>query len=521
VLTILDGGDQHRSGEPAGQQWYDRIFAHTADATSFLFAVDPIELPTHPAPFDMFKLWQIYCDNVHPLNKILHAPSFQRKMSTYGAQLHLAPSSDQALFFAVYVAALTSISPEECEAIFYTNREVLLDQYKLAAQVWLRRAGIWRTSELSVLQAFVLFLSSIQNVVDPRSISCFTGVAERNARRMGLHRDASYRKVNALEQEVRRRVWWELLFLDARASERLGLGTSVLTDNWTVRLPSNRSDADLESLQGAVLEIQSQPSSEVIFHLVRAEATQFLANLRNQRSMQGGGSELMTLTRKLQKVDEFERRLQSRLLCFCDSALPHHRLTIMFAQLILSRMRMSIYTVEEIICRNESRRKEIGLELVQQCILNLKAYIDMRKDVSLNCYKWFMLQNLPILGYIHLLRLLQVHVNGEVVDQAWQVIEDFRNTGVRLAVDSLTLKAWNARVAASSDYLNEPSFIAAIKERRSASTSTDMLPYLKGSSMHSNLNDTSPSESDIMAMLDEMMSAETNNEFDWPSWINE
>lgn len=522
VLTILDGDDQCRfSDGPAGHKWYDRIFPPDADTSSFLFAVDPVELPAHPAPFDMFKLWQIYCDNVHPLNKTLHAPSFQRKMSAYGAHLHLAPSSDQALFFAVYVAAITTLTPGECEAIFFTNREVLLSQYKLATQVWLRRAGLWRTSELSVLQAFLILLSSIQNVVEPRSVSCFTGVAERIARRMGLHRDTRLNRMSPVEEEVRKRVWYELVLLDARVLEKIGMGTSVIASDWSAPLPSGRSDADLDALQQAVPNASVQPSSEMIFFLVRAEAAHFLASLRSQRETQKATGKLSSLERRLHLVDDFERRLQSRLLCCCDTALPLHRLAIMLAQLTVSRLRMSVYAVEESSCRGESRRAAVGLHLLQHCTCNLNSYSDMREDASLASFKWFMLQNLPIIGYVHILRLLQVHTSGSAVEEAWEAVRRFRDTGVRLLVDSLTMKAWKARLAASPDvYIEEPPFIREMHKRHLASATTDILPHLQGIDTAVQSND-SPSDADFMAMLDDMLSGESRYELVWPSWVSD
>jgi len=521
VLTILDGDEHRRSkDDPAGQKWYDRIFAFDADTSSFLFAVDPGKLPAHPAPFDMFKLWQIYCDNFHPVNKILHAPTFQRKMSAYGAHLHLAPPSDQALFFAVYVAAITTLSSGECEAIFFTNREELLSQYKLATQVWLRRAGLWRTSELSVLQAFILFLSSIQNVVEPRSVSCFTGVADRIARRLGLHRAASHSKMSPVEQEVRKRVWWELVLLDARVLEKIGIGSSSIASDWNARLPSGLSDADLDSLQRPLSNPSTQPSSEMIFFLVRVEGAHFLARTRNQKGTQKSSGEVGRLERKLHMIDDFERRLQSRLLCYCDTALPLHRMAIMLAQLVISRLRMSIHAVEESTCRGESQRAAVGLQFLQHCSFNLNSYNDMREDASLTCFKWFMLQNLPIVGYIHILRLLQIHTFGSAVDQAWEAVRRFRSTGVRLVVDSLTMKAWKARIAASPNtYIEEPPFIQEINQRRLAAATTDMLPHLKGIDTAIQSSDT-PSEADFMAMLDDILSGEMSNEFDWLPWIS-
>lgn len=106
--TLESDGQQRRTVVNFLDQMYPN------DGSVMFFPVNSTSKdPLHPAPFVIFKLWQLYCDNVHPLNKTLHAPTFQRKISTYGSHLHLAPAADQALFFAVYLAALSSMSVEE------------------------------------------------------------------------------------------------------------------------------------------------------------------------------------------------------------------------------------------------------------------------------------------------------------------------------------------------------------------------------------------------------------------------
>lgn len=64
----------------------------------------------------------------------------------------------EALMFAIYTFAVTSLSTLECESMFGEAKSTLLAKYRLRTQQALVRAEFLRSSELVILQAFVLFL---------------------------------------------------------------------------------------------------------------------------------------------------------------------------------------------------------------------------------------------------------------------------------------------------------------------------------------------------------------------------
>jgi hypothetical protein len=60
-------------------------------------------------------LWQTYLQNVHPLCKILHAPTFQKVVELARDSYHDISRSKLALLFSVYTFALTSMTSAECD----------------------------------------------------------------------------------------------------------------------------------------------------------------------------------------------------------------------------------------------------------------------------------------------------------------------------------------------------------------------------------------------------------------------
>ena len=102
----------------------------------------------------------IYLVNVDPINRILHKPTL-RKFIT-GAKDHLdtmpGGSKMQALMFAMYFAAITSITPEECLASFGEQKNQLLARYRFGTEQALVQADILNSMEMVTLQALVIYL---------------------------------------------------------------------------------------------------------------------------------------------------------------------------------------------------------------------------------------------------------------------------------------------------------------------------------------------------------------------------
>jgi len=112
----------------------------------------------HPSPIQMFQLWQVYIQNVNPLLKITHTPTLQAQLISASANPAKIPKPLEALMFAIYFAAITSLTEDEVQSMFSEDRAILLGRYHNATQQALVNAGFMRAPELVVLQAFFLYL---------------------------------------------------------------------------------------------------------------------------------------------------------------------------------------------------------------------------------------------------------------------------------------------------------------------------------------------------------------------------
>lgn len=115
----------------------------------------------HPSSIQIFRLWEKFLDNVNPLVKIIHVPTVQRQLLEASVDLENVSRSFEALMFAIYASAITSLSNEECMELMNVPRQQLLKLYYKIAQQALTRAGIFATTDIIVLQAAVILFALV------------------------------------------------------------------------------------------------------------------------------------------------------------------------------------------------------------------------------------------------------------------------------------------------------------------------------------------------------------------------
>lgn len=139
---------------------FDRMFGDQ-DILPFLIGYQSENLSkAHPSTIHIFQLWQIYIDNINPLLKITHIPTIQPKVIEASSNLENAPKNIEALMFAIYVMAITSLDDQEVEMRFNAPKKELLGRYFAALQQALTNAGFLRDRDHITLQAYLLYLVS-------------------------------------------------------------------------------------------------------------------------------------------------------------------------------------------------------------------------------------------------------------------------------------------------------------------------------------------------------------------------
>jgi hypothetical protein len=121
-----------------------------------------VDLSTlHPDPVQIFRLWQIYLDNVNPLLKVTHTPSLQGRIIEAASNVTNINPTLEALMFSIYCTSILSLVAEDCQTMFGSSKEDLLMRYQFGCQQALLNCGFLRSSDRDCLTALYLYLVSL------------------------------------------------------------------------------------------------------------------------------------------------------------------------------------------------------------------------------------------------------------------------------------------------------------------------------------------------------------------------
>ncbi|KAM0327504.1 hypothetical protein ACHAQA_005792 [Verticillium albo-atrum] len=207
-----------------------------------------------PLPSQIPFLVDVFAENVNFCLQVVHMPTLRNIVREMRSNSSVKVSaSDEALVFAVYYAAVTSMSEEDVAASFGATKTELNHKFRLGLEYALAKADFIRLPDVTLIQAFIVFLCLARRYDSPRYVWMMTGLVARMAVAVGLHRDgAHFAHLSPFEAEIRRRVWWSLLLLDIRAAEDQGTEFSIANGSFDTKMPLNLNDADLDPAMTAL-----------------------------------------------------------------------------------------------------------------------------------------------------------------------------------------------------------------------------------------------------------------------------
>lgn len=116
----------------------------------------------HPDPVQIFRLWQIYLDNVDPLLKVTHTHSLQPRIIEAASNVANTPRTLQALMFSIYCIGIRSVTTEECRSLFGSSKEQLLIEYQYGCRQALWASKFLQSDNRDCLTALFLYLVSFR-----------------------------------------------------------------------------------------------------------------------------------------------------------------------------------------------------------------------------------------------------------------------------------------------------------------------------------------------------------------------
>ncbi|OAA52930.1 Fungal specific transcription factor [Cordyceps fumosorosea ARSEF 2679] len=200
-----------------------------------------------PLPSQVPFLIDVFATNVNMIAQVAHVPTVRKMVRDVpGGDLSTLSPADSALMFAIYYAAVTSMEETDVSLNFGTTKAKLNLKFRVGFEQAMAIADFLNNPTLVLVQAMTIFLFLARRHDSPRFIWMMAGIAIRMAQAIGLHRDGShFPNLTPYEVEIRRRVWWALIMLDARASGDQGTDLTILQDGFDTRMPLNINDSDI------------------------------------------------------------------------------------------------------------------------------------------------------------------------------------------------------------------------------------------------------------------------------------
>ncbi|KAJ8123833.1 hypothetical protein O1611_g9501 [Lasiodiplodia mahajangana] len=423
---------------------YDQMFGST-DGFPFAVGGQPQSVTDlHPSGVQIFQLWQIYLDNVNPLLKLTHAPTLQVQVIEASTNLTKVSKSLEALMFAIYLMAITSLNDDEVEHTFNESKPNLLAKYQHATQQALFNAGFMRMPDLTVLQAYLLYCIGVRQSTDPRSLFCLTGMGVRLGQRLGLQRDGAEFGFSPFEVEERRRLWWNLAGFDRRIGEMCGSTITAISTGGNCSRPPHTG------------------ATEMIFALTRLEFAKAPGNDKMKAQLSAANPQAVTNLadhRLSSYLDQFAHYMEETYLKYCDPKIPIHYMTMLMTRATICKMRVHSGFFRVAIMAPSPIPAAESEALLIEAIRMVEYDSMMQAHERLKGFIWYTKMHFPFPAYVCLLSELRHRTTGDLCERAWETIFEHAErrklttatrTPLHLAFSALFVKAWDARAAAEA-----------------------------------------------------------------------
>ena len=170
------------------------------------------------------------------------------------------------------------------------------------------------------------------------------GLAIRNGEKLGIHRDGTFLGLSPFETEDRRRLWWQLQYLDLILAIRLGATPLTLMAGWDVKLPLNIEDDDLTPDMKAFPKERKGLTSMsfcLFTYYVLDQQRQYHAG-KGQFELSWSTNQTIPKQTKESFIDQLEEGLNKTFLQYCDPIKPLDTLLQLVARALTCTFRQRI-----------------------------------------------------------------------------------------------------------------------------------------------------------------------------------
>ena len=304
---------------------------------------------------------------------------------------------------------------------------------------------------------------------------------------MGLHRDGEILGLGPFETEIRRRVWWQIMMVDAKYALMSGLTHSMLPRVWDTKEPKNVNDADLFPAATEPVQDREGPT-EMVMVMVFNRLARFLVETPGVEPMillsdheafrgpNGPSSQQIEMYRML--IANLATSLLEITDKFCDpTAGPLHEMALEVKAEVLQKLEHMLLPAQE---REFSDEVKTPADNVFQVAVEATTHDnELKMKAKHNFFAWFSRLYFQDNMFMFIVGQLCIRTTGKLVEKAWIAVETTYDSYPDLydvtqrsyyQIAMYVLRAWRTRVgvlraraALSGMAVEPPEFITKLQ----------------------------------------------------------
>lgn len=356
---------------------------------------------------------------------MFHAPTMRKQVIAVASQPGRSTKGMEVMLFAIYFAAVTSLSPEECESRLGEPRAALMSRFRFCLEQGLSKANFLMTEEIIVLQAFVLYVLCLRRHEGSRATWSLCGLVVRIAITLGLHRDGSDFNLPPFEAEIRRRTWWQICMLDVRTSDDHGCDPTIMVHTFDTRKPLNINDDDLSP---TMIELPQERTgiTDMTFACIRFDITSVFTKLMSANAVQGlknDTSMALSLAAKEEAMLESQRNLEEKYLRHCDMGVPMQWVIFTVTRIIMAKLWLVVYLSYQKLDGGNSLPQDTKNTLFVTALESIEYALLLETEVHAVKWGWLYKTYYQWHALAFLLTELNSRTHGDLVTRAWRAVD--------------------------------------------------------------------------------------------------
>ncbi|KAI6781968.1 uncharacterized protein J7T54_005179 [Emericellopsis cladophorae] len=451
---------------PAVSSLRHQLCLSPASGSSYVSTIlDPVEAPDTVRPEarrvprqHLDTLWTVFLQNVHPLVKIFFDWEVEPVIKRAKQEASGLSAPEGALLCAISFLAAVSLPEDDCVRLLHEEKPLLLAHLHHTTEVSLRLAGYAVTSNKLTVQAFMLYLHAIRARAHPAALFSLMGVASRVAERMGLHRDGEFLGLSVLRSEERRRMWWQLQYMELTVAHQIGALSPSVLGKWDAKMPANVDDGALAP-ETKALPADGTALTSMSNCLWKYNVLQF------HRGARGADHGVLTADQTTSMVDRIEEMLRVKFVQYCELLNPLHvNMQLAICQFLVATRRLLRQPALVHAKISDMSRQERDA-LLAICVKNLEYCILTQTNEILEGFKWHNNAFFPWAAFIYVILEASHRAEEAAIEGIWRIIRRTYETHDELRVDAHRQDVtFAARITATFN-LPQPSLVATAGEQ--------------------------------------------------------